>query len=38
MGFLDFDQPDAGSHIFLENTQQALHMTEPSGRPRLCLI
>ena len=28
MGFLDFDQPDAGSHIFLENTQQALHMPE----------
>ncbi len=28
MGFLDFDQPNAGSHIFLENTQQALHMPE----------
>ncbi|HVJ07506.1 MAG TPA: ATP-binding protein [Acidisarcina sp.] len=26
MGFLDFDLPDAGSHIFLENTQQALHL------------
>ena len=26
MGFLDFDQPGAGSHIFLENTQQALHL------------
>jgi two-component system NtrC family sensor kinase len=29
LGFLDFDQPGAGSHIFLENTQQALHLTEP---------
>jgi two-component system, NtrC family, sensor kinase len=28
MSFLDFDQPGAGSHIFLENTQQALHLTE----------
>lgn len=27
-GFLDFDQPDAGSHIFLENPQQALHLSE----------
>ncbi len=28
LGFLDFDQPGAGSHIFLENPQQALHLTE----------
>jgi two-component system, NtrC family, sensor kinase len=28
MSFLDFDLPGAGSHIFLENTQQALHLTE----------
>src|SRR5271163_3831027 len=27
-GFLDFDQPGAGSHIFLENTQHALHLPE----------
>lgn len=27
-GFLDFDQPGAGTHIFLENPQQALHLTE----------
>jgi two-component system NtrC family sensor kinase len=27
-GFLDFDQPDAGSHIFLENPQAALHLPE----------
>jgi len=27
LGFLDFDQPEAGSHIFLENPQQALHLT-----------
>jgi two-component system NtrC family sensor kinase len=26
LGFLDFDQPDAGTHIFLENPQQALHL------------
>ena len=32
MGFLDFDQPDAGSHIFLENPQQALHLTESERR------
>jgi two-component system, NtrC family, sensor kinase len=28
LSFLDFDQPDAGSHIFLENPQQALHLTD----------
>ena len=27
LDFLDFDQPDAGTHIFLENPQQALHLT-----------
>jgi len=27
-GFLDFDEPGAGSHIFIENTQQALHLPE----------
>ena len=31
-GFLDFDQPGAGSHIFFENTQQALHLTESQRR------
>jgi PAS domain S-box-containing protein len=28
LDFLNFDQPDAGSHIFLENPQQALHLTD----------
>jgi two-component system NtrC family sensor kinase len=32
LGFLDFDQPDAGSHIFLENPQQALHLSERERR------
>jgi two-component system, NtrC family, sensor kinase len=32
VGFLDFDQPDAGSHIFLENPQHALHLTERERR------
>jgi PAS domain S-box-containing protein len=32
LGFLDFDQPDAGSHIFLENPQQALHLAGPELR------
>lgn len=31
-GFLDFDQPGAGSHIFLENPQQALHLSENERR------
>ncbi|MBT9330779.1 ATP-binding protein [Paracidobacterium acidisoli] len=31
-GFLDFDQPDAGSHVFLENTQQTLYLTESERR------
>ncbi|MGC2162128.1 MAG: ATP-binding protein, partial [Silvibacterium sp.] len=32
LNFLDFDQPEAGSHIFLENPQQALHL--PSSERR----
>jgi len=32
LNFLDFDQPDAGSHIFFENTQAALHLTESEQR------
>lgn len=28
LSFLDFDQPDAGSHIFFENTQAALHLSD----------
>ena len=32
LGLLDFDQPDAGSHIFLENPQQALHLSESERR------
>ena len=32
LGFLDFDGQDAGSHLFLENPQQALHLTEPQQR------
>lgn len=32
LGFLDFDQPDAGTHIFLENPQQALHLREAERR------
>jgi two-component system, NtrC family, sensor kinase len=32
LNFLDFDQPEAGSHIFLENPQQALHLTESERR------
>jgi two-component system, NtrC family, sensor kinase len=32
LGFLDFDQPDAGSHIFLENPQQALHLSADDRR------
>jgi PAS domain S-box-containing protein len=32
LGFLDFDQPDAGSHIFLDNPQQALHLSESERR------
>jgi PAS domain S-box-containing protein len=28
MSFLNFDQPDAGTHIFLENPQQVLHLDQ----------
>jgi len=28
LGFLDFNQPGAGTHIFLENPQHALHLSE----------
>ncbi|HEX5234412.1 MAG TPA: ATP-binding protein [Silvibacterium sp.] len=37
LGFLDFDQPGAGSHIFLENPLQALHLT-PSQRMAASLL
>ena len=30
--FIDFDKPGAGSHIFLENAQQALHLPEAQRR------
>ena len=32
LSFIDFDQPGAGSHIFLENPQQALHLTASARR------
>ena len=32
LDFLDFDQPGAGSHIFLENTQHAMHLPEAQQR------
>jgi len=32
LDFLDFNQPGAGSHIFLENPQQALHLSESERR------
>ncbi len=28
LDFLDFDQPDAGTHLFLENPQQVLHFPD----------
>jgi two-component system, NtrC family, sensor kinase len=37
LSFLDFDQPDAGSHIFLENPQQALHLTDSERRTAAAL-
>ena len=37
LGFLDFDQPDAGTHIFLENPQQALHLSEEERRTATAL-
>ena len=32
LGFLNFDGPDAGTHLFLENPQQAPHLTVPEQR------
>ncbi len=32
LGFLDFDEPDAETHLFLENPQQALHLPRPQQR------
>ena len=32
LGFLDFDQPGAASHIFLETPQQAVYLPEPERR------
>ena len=32
LNYLDFDLPGAGSHIFLENSQQALHLPEAQQR------
>ncbi|HEY0795560.1 MAG TPA: ATP-binding protein [Acidisarcina sp.] len=31
-GFLDFDQPGSGSHIFLENAQASMHLPEHERR------
>lgn len=32
LDFLDFDRPHAGSHIFLENPQQTLHLSDGERR------
>jgi two-component system NtrC family sensor kinase len=32
MGFLDFDRPDAATHVFFENPQQAIHLTGAQQR------
>ncbi|HEX4005420.1 MAG TPA: ATP-binding protein [Acidobacteriaceae bacterium] len=32
MGFLDFDEPEAGTHLFLENPQQAWHLKAAQQR------
>jgi len=32
LGFLDFDQPGGQSHIFLENTQQTIHLPQEQQR------
>ena len=32
LGFLDFDEPRAGSHLFLENPQLALHLSAAEQR------
>ncbi len=36
LGFLDFDQAQDHSHIFLENAQAALHLPESSSAPPPC--
>ena len=36
LGFLDFDEPNAGTHLFLENPQQALHL--PDGEQRTAAL
>jgi two-component system, NtrC family, sensor kinase len=37
LDFLDFDQPNAGSHLFLENTQQVLHLPQEERRTAAAL-
>ncbi|HEX4038531.1 MAG TPA: ATP-binding protein [Acidobacteriaceae bacterium] len=37
LGFLDFDHPDAGSHLFLENPQHAFHLA-PSEQRTIALL
>jgi len=37
LGFLDFDQPGASSHIFLETPQQALYLPEAERRAAAAL-
>jgi len=32
LGFLDFDEPNAGTHLFLENPQLALHLSPDEQR------
>ncbi|MGC2636096.1 MAG: ATP-binding protein [Acidobacteriaceae bacterium] len=32
LGFLDFDEPNAGTHLFLENPRQALHLAVAEQR------
>lgn len=37
LAFLDFDGRDAGTHLFLENPQQALHLTDTEQRTAAAL-
>ncbi|MGB6132116.1 MAG: ATP-binding protein [Acidobacteriaceae bacterium] len=37
LGFLDFDRPDARSHVFLENPQLALHLS-PSQQTSVAVL
>ena len=37
LGFLDFDRAGAGTHVFLDNPQQALHLT-PAQRQTAALL